>query len=49
MEEVIIKILPEKGKIYKVILTFESVSCTEEHIDEWVTENLQHVVDWEYA
>lgn len=49
MEEIIIKILPETGIPYRVVLMVDPVFCTEERIDVWVTENLQHVVDWEYV
>ena len=46
LKEVTIKIFPEIGNSYKLIISINNNQEIEEQIDSWIDENLKFVQEW---
>lgn len=46
--EVTIKVCPDYGNCYYVILVIDDRFDAEEQIDDWMNDNLINVQDWEW-
>jgi hypothetical protein len=49
MKNVSVKIFPNCGNPYQVIVTIDSMFDDEEQIDIWIEENLKDVASWEWV
>lgn len=49
MKDVSVKIFPNCGNSYRVIITIDNMFDDEEQVDIWIEDNLKDVAFWEWV